>query len=120
MSRDARDWAYAQPLKAPAKPVLVALAEHGARCWPSIHRLAEMTGYDKRTVRRAIRALERAGLLEVEQQPGKAAIYSLSTPNDPGQSVRGRAVTVSALTDTDPGQSVRGGRSECPPNRKEP
>ncbi|WP_419616153.1 helix-turn-helix domain-containing protein, partial [Thiolapillus sp.] len=64
MSILARDWAYSQALAAPAKPVLVALAEHvsgeGRACWPSVSRLARMTGYAERTVRRALRALEAA------------------------------------------------------------
>lgn len=106
MSRAARDWAYAQPLKAPAKPVLVALAEHGERCWPSVARLAEMTGYDVRTVRRAIRTLEQAGLIDVEQQPGKSASYSLKLSTTP--------VRESARSESHPGQSDRGPRSESP------
>ena len=98
MSILARDWAYSQALAAPAKPVLVALAEHvsgeGRACWPSVSRLARMTGYAERTVRRALRALEAAGLVRIERRPGRPALYSLNlstTPDresgDPGQSV---------------------------------
>ncbi|WP_419650474.1 helix-turn-helix transcriptional regulator, partial [Thiolapillus sp.] len=95
MSILARDWAYRQALRAPEKPVLVALAEHvggaGRECWPS---LALMTGYSERTVRRALRALEAAGLVRIERRPGRPALYSLNlstTPDResgaPGQSV---------------------------------
>ena len=95
MSILARDWAYRQALRAPEKPVLVALAEHvggaGRECWPS---LALMTGYSERTVRRALRALEAAGLVRIKRRPGRPALYSLNlstTPDResgaPGQSV---------------------------------
>ncbi|WP_419628623.1 helix-turn-helix domain-containing protein, partial [Thiolapillus sp.] len=64
------------------------------RCWPSLARLALMTGYSERTVRRALRALEAAGLVRIERRPGRPALYSLNlstTPDresgDPGQSV---------------------------------
>uniref|UniRef100_UPI003AF62E4A helix-turn-helix domain-containing protein n=1 Tax=Thiolapillus sp. TaxID=2017437 RepID=UPI003AF62E4A len=98
MSILARDWAYRQALRAPEKPVLVALAEHvggaGRECWPSLARLALMTGYSERTVRRALRALEAAGLVRIERRPGRPALYSLNlstTPDResgaPGQSV---------------------------------
>ena len=87
MSILARDWAYSQALAAPAKPVLVALAEHvsgeGRECWPSVSRLARMTGYAERTVRRALRALESAGLVRVEQRAGRPALYSLSLSTTP-------------------------------------
>ena len=82
MSILARDWAYSQALAAPAKFVLVALAEHvsgeGRACWPSVSRLARMTGYAERTVRRALRALEAAGLVRIKRRPGRPALYSLN------------------------------------------
>jgi len=81
MSIQARDWAYSLALRAPAKPVLVALAEHikdQPQCWPSMNRLAEMTGYDRRTVRRAIRKLQDCGLIEVETRPGLPDKFTLN------------------------------------------
>ena len=83
MSAEARDWAYSQALKAPAKPVLVALAEHGVECWPSVTRLAEMTGYDWRTVQRAIKGLEEMGLISVEHRQGRSAIFRLKLSTTP-------------------------------------
>ncbi|WP_419619274.1 helix-turn-helix domain-containing protein, partial [Thiolapillus sp.] len=84
MSILARDWAYSQALAAPAKPVLVALAEHvsgeGRACWPSVSRLARMTGYAERTVRRALRALEAAGLVRIEGGPAGPPCTPLTYP----------------------------------------
>ncbi|WP_368857400.1 helix-turn-helix domain-containing protein [Thiolapillus sp.] len=76
-----------QALAAPAKFVLVALAEHvsgeGRECWPSVSRLARMTGCAERTVQRALRTLEAAGLIRVEQRAGRPALYSLNLPPTP-------------------------------------
>ncbi|GEM_PF-1332864 len=82
MSIEARDWAYSQTLKAPAKPVLVALAERadsrGRNCWPSIAQLAEMTGYGKSSVKRALVALEEQGLVErIRSKGGRTSSYVL-------------------------------------------
>ena len=84
MSAAARDWAYSQRLKAPSKLVLVALAEHGEECWPSMSRLEEMSGYSVRTVIRAVQELERTGLISVEHRPGRSPVFrlKLSTTHD--------------------------------------
>ncbi|WP_419608622.1 helix-turn-helix domain-containing protein [Thiolapillus sp.] len=63
------------------------------RCWPSLARLALMTGYSERTVRRALRALEAAGLVRIESGPAGPPCTPLTYPQP---------------------------RTECPPNRKEP
>lgn len=39
------------------------------RCTPSQSRLAMMTGFNERTIRRAIASLERAGLIVVTSRP---------------------------------------------------
>ncbi len=106
MSKEARDWAYSQTLKAPAKPVLVALAEHGEECWPSLPRLAEMTGYDGRTVRRAVQRLEETGLISVEHRPGRSPIFRLKLSTTP--------VRESGGSESPPGQRVPPPRSESP------
>ena len=98
MSAEARDWAYSQTLKAPDKPVLVALAEHGEECWPSLTRLAEMTGYDSRTVRRAIQRLEEVGVISVEHRPGRSPIFRLKLSTTP--------VRESGGSESPPGQRV--------------
>ncbi len=42
-----------------------------------------MTGCAERTVQRALRTLEAAGLIRVEQRAGRPALYSLNLPPTP-------------------------------------
>ena len=46
-------------------------------CWPSIERLARLTGLDKKTVRQAIYDLEAAGYIEVMREHRKVNIYTM-------------------------------------------
>jgi DNA-binding transcriptional ArsR family regulator len=84
MSRDARDWAWAQDTSPTQKLVLLALAEHandGYACWPSIHRLQERTGLSRRGVQKALRELEQRGLVSAERGGGRSANrYALNLP----------------------------------------
>ena len=73
-------------------------------------RLARLLGTNERTVRRAVRKLERATLLEVIRAAGQICGYRLVYANlagaasgDPGQNVRG-----------DPGQMRPPPRTDCP------
>lgn len=71
MSIAATTWAWRQQTgTSSAKAVLVALADITRRdadcCWPSRARLAALTELHPDTIRRAIRELEVAGLVEVE------------------------------------------------------
>lgn len=71
MSYKATNWAYGVAIKAPAKPVLVALADaadEAHSCFPSQQTLASMTGFDERTVRRAIGSLEAIGAISRERR----------------------------------------------------
>ena len=66
MSIAARDWAWGLQIAPPQKLVLLALAEHandGCECWPSLSRLATMTGLARSTVAEALNALEAAHLI---------------------------------------------------------
>jgi hypothetical protein len=61
VSYKATGWAYDLPLRGPAKPVLVALADfadEAGSCYPGQDRLCQMTGLSIRTVRRALERLE--------------------------------------------------------------
>jgi DNA-binding transcriptional MocR family regulator len=62
--------------------VIVALLLHHnwkeRAAWPSVRKLAEMTGLDKGTVSRAIRSLEEAGLLRKGTRNGRLC-YHLPT-----------------------------------------
>ncbi|BAO43876.1 helix-turn-helix domain-containing protein [Thiolapillus brandeum] len=82
MSIEARDWAYSQRIKAPAKPVLVALAERadrqGCNCWPSIFQISEMTGLSTASVKRSLQKLEDIGLIDrIRSKGGKTSSYIL-------------------------------------------
>jgi pyocin large subunit-like protein len=85
---DLRIWLMATPASAAARLTLIALEAHsnGDGCaWPSVDRLATMTGGSRRTVQRALRELERLGELEaVERHSNQPAVYRIT----------GRGVTV--------------------------
>lgn len=71
-------------LAASAKLVWMALAGHlgpdGTEVWPSINRLARMTGLDRKTVLRDIAALEDAELLTLSREIGHVNRYRLLQP----------------------------------------
>jgi uncharacterized phage protein (TIGR02220 family) len=59
-------WAWEQDCTPTEKFVLLALADHAkddGTCWPGMRRLAEKTGYTRRTVINAIKSLGEKGLL---------------------------------------------------------
>lgn len=68
MSHAAQQWAYAQPLPSPEKPVLTTLAWHAngqdGRCHPSDATLARETGFRRETVVRARLRLRALGLID--------------------------------------------------------
>lgn len=71
MSIQAITWALKTDLPTGRKFVLVALANYvdqDNRCWPSQSRLAADTGMDERTVRRHLKTLEEAGILQREHR----------------------------------------------------
>lgn len=91
MSKDAVEWAMDKapmPLTEKGKPdttarhVLQVLAEHahpdGSEARPSIMRIQYRTGYDRRTVQRALRRLEDAGLIRPEGTKNGCTVYQLA------------------------------------------
>lgn len=62
--------------------------------WPSLTTLARRTGLNRRTVIRALEALERAGLVRVMRRQGRGSTYLLTLPAE-GQTDRGQRVTTS-------------------------
>lgn len=80
MSLDATKWAWTQiadrELAAGESLVLLRVADHASRqadgrftCWPGVEELAENTGRNEKSVRRALSSLEAAGLLSRERRP---------------------------------------------------
>lgn len=71
MSYKAINWAYELPIKGPAKPLLVALADfadEAGSCYPGQDRLALMTGLSRSSVQRNLQRLERMGLITREHR----------------------------------------------------
>ncbi|WP_298169324.1 helix-turn-helix domain-containing protein [Novosphingobium sp.] len=60
--------------------------------WPSLPTLARRTGLNRRTVIRALEALEGAGLVQINRRQGRGSRYVLRLPPD-GQLDRGHGVT---------------------------
>ena len=112
MSYRAMDLVYDMQVTDPvAKFVLLTIAKHAdekMQCFPSINRLANLTGLSPRTVQRKVNALRKDGFLSVSNRSigGKRTsnYYTISRPVSTGQSVvelRQRVVLVG---------------TECPPN----
>ena len=82
MSNTALTWAFDLPMKLPAaKAVLIALANHAdkeGRCWPAIPRLMLSTALARRTVIRALEALENLGHIQTIRSKGRGNHYQLS------------------------------------------
>jgi hypothetical protein len=86
MSLKASTWAWSVPAGGKAgispslKLLLVALADFAddaGRCWPSVPRLAAMTGLGDRSVRRLLPDLVASGLVAMEHQQGRNTRYRL-------------------------------------------
>ncbi|MCL1939948.1 MAG: helix-turn-helix domain-containing protein [Desulfovibrionaceae bacterium] len=80
MSIDAMRWAWRLSLRPTWKFILLSLADRADErhmCWPSLRRLANDTGYDERTVTRALRQMCEAGIISRLDRPGKGYVYTL-------------------------------------------
>ena len=79
-----------------ARLVLLAIADHaddGGQAWPSVARLARMTGLSRRQVQRRVRQLVKAGELVIEQLGGggRSTRYRIAVqPASPETSPRRR------------------------------
>jgi hypothetical protein len=77
MSIAALNWAFNQPIVGPAKAVLIVLADHVDQdgwCWPTMARLSFRSGFDVRSVQRAVRHLVEDGLVVVEAGTGRGHV----------------------------------------------
>jgi len=72
MSNKAINWAKKQHIKAPAKPVLIVLANIADNvifeCWPSLKTIAFESGYSRSAVQEALIKLKTDGYLTWKQQ----------------------------------------------------
>jgi hypothetical protein len=95
MSYRAMDLVYDMQVTDPvAKFVLLTIAKHAderMQCFPSMDRLASLTGLSPRTVQRKVTALRKDGFLSVSNRSigGKRTsnYYTISRPVSTGQSV---------------------------------
>lgn len=103
--------------------VLIAIANHcdgrGVNAWPAIDTVAKEARVDRRTVFRAIEALEEAGELTVKRRPGRPNVYGITALTG------WQDVTPQGMADCHPGVTStpkRGGRMSPEPLRtvKEP
>ena len=112
MSYRAMDLVYDMEVADPvAKFVLLTIAKHAdekMQCFPSMDRLASLTGLSPRTVQRKVNALRKDGFLSVSNRSvgGKRTsnYYTISRPVSTGQSV------------VELRQPVRLAPTECPTN----
>jgi len=80
MSNKALTWAFMLPIKGAPKAVLLALADHAddaGACFPSVPRLALFAGTSDRGARKAIRELEKIGLVRTVHATRKPSRYEL-------------------------------------------
>lgn len=76
------DAVMALKLRGPVKAVLFVLArrvsDKTGRCWPSLNRLAEDSGFSRRLVTNAIAELQAVGVLNVIRYKRKVSDYFLN------------------------------------------
>lgn len=68
----------------PAVKVLLVLTRRSGKkrsCFPSVETIGKDTGLCVRAVRRAIRDLQKLGLLALDKRPGTSTTYHLLTPD---------------------------------------
>ena len=109
MSLKAVNWAWSIGGLTPAeKLVLVRLADRARdgnyRCWPSVEGLAADCSTCERTARKALRSLERKGLILTVPSPGRSTnSYQLAVANPANAAPLPRQITTST-------------RQQMPPN----
>jgi DNA-binding transcriptional regulator YhcF (GntR family) len=81
MSLDATVWAWNQQVKSTQKLVLLSLADRAGEnhdCWPSIDRLVENTGLNRKTVIKVIKEMVDLGLIHSQKKAfGRSNTYTL-------------------------------------------
>lgn len=118
MSTAALHWAMTRNVPdAMCKLVLIYLGDYyniGFGCaWPSMATLAERTGADERTVRRAISRLIEMKLVTKEERPGRTCRLFLHTkPDGSKDEVLPQYDKVFPAKSAKPGQNDRGGKNE--------
>ncbi len=116
MSLDATRWAWEQKVKGTQKLVLLSLADRADEkhcCYPSISRITNDTGLNRKTVMNCINVLENSGLIKTKKMPGNKNYYSLiGVKNRHETSTKnGTAASTNLGTSTKNGTSTKIGTS---------
>lgn len=110
MSLDATRWAWQQSITPSQKLVLLSFADRadeGHCCFPSVTRLEQDTGLDRKTIMSAIFCLESVGLIAVTRIHGSGNRYQLN-------GVEGRETSTKNGTSTKSGTSTKTGTTPVP------
>ena len=111
MSITATTWAWSLDIPATVKLVLLSLAEHhnnkDGRCFPSHRRIMDWTKLSESAVRRAIRFLDKAGLISREVRTAKSGRtwgvqYALSFTREAVQEAKKSAAATETSRLVDP------------------
>lgn len=94
----------------PIMQTLVAHADRAGRCWPSVRRIADLTGVPRSTVSRYLAALEREGHLSRTRRPGSVFVYQIAARWLPAAvSHRNKATVPDARLKNDPDKKTPAG-----------
>ncbi len=97
----------------PVMQVLVAHADRAGRCWPSVRRIADLTGVPRSTVSRYLAALERAGHLSRTRRPGSVFVYQIAARWLPAAvSQRNRSSVPAHPPKNDPAKKILAGQDD--------
>lgn len=97
----------------PVMQTLVAHADRAGRCWPSVRRIADLTGVPRSTVSRYLAALEREGHLSRTRRPGGVYVYQIATRWLPAAvSHRNRDTVPADRSKNYPGKKIPAGQDD--------
>lgn len=125
MSWKALNWAYAQDLRGATKAVLVALADQANerhQCTPGQASIAARAGCAERTVRKALKTLEKKGLLtryRRQRQGGRGRTSDLHILHVPPAAVAGEGSTNRQSGTDQPAIADGTNRQQLPGNHQE-
>jgi DNA-binding transcriptional ArsR family regulator len=97
----------------PVMQILVAHADRAGCCWPSVRRIADLTGVPRSTVSRYLATLERAGHLSRTRRPGGVYVYQIAVRWLPSAvSHRNRAAVPATRPKNDPDKKIPAGQDD--------
>jgi DNA-binding transcriptional ArsR family regulator len=110
----ARKAVLASALPLPLRMVALVLVEHMPDCHPSVDRLAQQCGVERKTVMRALSKLEARGVITVQRATGRRSRYALQ-PVDAWRSPSAAAPSPTGTRDAEAPVPVSGTGTAGPP-----